>query len=84
MPKIEVKIIFLKEEKDVLILEEELLDEFENYLEIVSECRTVDFNYYCALRKLFEEKEIEITLKCKNEKYVYDLDKKRKERKKEE
>ena len=80
MPKkIEVKVIFLKEEKDVIILEEELLDEFEDYLEVASECRAVDFNYYCALKKLFAEKEIEITLKCKNKKYIKDLDKKRAE-----
>ena len=74
--KIEVKVIFLGEEKNIPVLEEELFDKFERYLEVASESRAVGFSYYCALRKLFEEKEIEITLKCKNEKYIYDLDKK--------
>ena len=84
MTKIEVKVIFLKEEKDVNVFEEELLDEFEHYLEEASERRTVDFNYYCALKKLLKEKEIEIKLKYKKEKYIYNLDKEHEERLKNE
>lgn len=72
---INVKVIFLKEERNINVSEEELLEDFQNYLEIASETRSVSFNYYCALKKLFEEGEIEIKLICKQEKYVYDLDK---------
>ncbi|GAH47390.1 unnamed protein product, partial [marine sediment metagenome] len=74
--KINVKVIFLKEERNISVLEEELLEKFEAFLETASECRAVDFNYYCALKKLFEEGEIEIKLKAKKENYTYDLDKK--------
>lgn len=73
--KINVKVIFLKEERNISVLEEELLEDFQKFLEVASEERTVDFNYYCALRKLFEEGEIEIKLKAKKENYIYDLDK---------
>ena len=76
--KIKVNVIFLKEERDVNVLEEELLENFKDFLESSSESRSVDFNYYCALKKLLEENEIEIKLKCKKEKYVYDLDKENK------
>ena len=72
---INVKVIFLKEERNINVSEEELLEEFKRYLEIASETRSVAFNYYNALKKLFDEGEIEIKLKCKQEKYVYDLDK---------
>ena len=73
--RINVEIIFLKEKRIVDVSEEEILGDFEKYLETASETRSVNFNYYCALKKLFKEGEIEIKLKCKQEKYVYDLDK---------
>ncbi len=82
--KINVKVIFLNEERNVTILEENLLEDFEGFLESTSESRRVNFNYYCALTKLFEEGEIEIKLKFKKEKYIHDLDKKHEERKEKE
>lgn len=80
--KIEVKVIFLKKERDISVLEKDLLGIFKDVLGCASDsrCGGISFSYDCALKKLLEEGEIEIKLKCKKEKYICDLDKEQEER----
>lgn len=70
---ITIEIIFFDERKIVKLSGKDILEIFKEGLVDLGDSRSISFNNEMALEKLFKEDEIEIRLKMKKKKYIYDL-----------